>query len=92
MPCGGEGPGNPFNGLVEVCCQSVAQTSSACATASREQTERESHFGSPDPIVTVAWLFSFSHPPQSADLPTPSAVAIPGDGVLTYLRTGRLRL
>ena len=91
-PCGGEGSGTQFNGLAEACCLNTPQASSAWVSASRDQIERESHFGSPDPIVAVAWLFTFSHPPQSADLPTPSAVAISGDGVLTYLRTGRLRL
>ncbi len=91
-PCGGEDPGNHFNGLVEACCSSAPQASSAWVSAIREHTEQQIPSGSPDPIVAVAWLFTFSHLPHSADLPTLSPVAIPGDGVLTYLRTGRLRL
>ena len=92
-PCGGEGSGTRFNGLVEACCLSAPQASPAWVSASREQTERQSsHSGSPDPVVAVAWLLTLSHQPHTHDLPTLSAVAIPGDGVLTYLRTGRLRL
>ena len=91
-PCGGEGSGYDSNDVVAACCVNTPKTSSAWIAASRDPLEGQNHSGSSDPIVAIAWLATFAPLPHASHLPTRTAIATHGDGVLTYLRTGRLRL
>jgi hypothetical protein len=90
-PCDGAGSGFPSDALADACCAS-APASVASVGAIRSHAEHADHSGAPDPVLIVAWLATFTSLPDVPAISTHSVASMSTDGVLTYLRTGRLRL
>lgn len=91
-PCGEKHPGSD-PGTSIACCAPSSQTASASVSVSREQVGQFSHpTGSPDPVIAVIWLATFTPSSYSNPRPPHTLDSASDAGELTYLRTMRLRL